>query len=221
MAMIEDGEPVVRWDRRFFESTRGRIVTLLRRNGRTVEDLAGALGLTDNGVRSHLAILERDGLVRQRGSVRRGGSKPAYVYELTPEAEALFSRAYKPVLRRLIDVLSEELRPEESETLLRKVGRRMAQGWVAPDGDVRRRMEAAAGAFDDLGGLAELWESDGGFVIRAYSCPLAAVVADHQVMCRMMEALLSELAGVEIRERCERGERPRCHFGAAPFEDAS
>src|SRR3712207_7955375 len=28
------------WDRRFFESTRGRIVTLLRRSGSTVEELA-------------------------------------------------------------------------------------------------------------------------------------------------------------------------------------
>jgi predicted ArsR family transcriptional regulator len=86
------------WDRRFFRSTRGRIVTLLRRSGRTVEGLARELGLTDNGVRAHLATLERDGVVRQRGSVRRGsgGDKPAYVYELTPEeacriAEALLT----------------------------------------------------------------------------------------------------------------------------------
>ncbi|MDF3017510.1 MAG: putative transcriptional regulator [Thermomicrobiales bacterium] len=60
------------WDEKFFESTRGRMVTLLRRSGRTVEELARALGLTDNGIRAHLAALERDGIVRQRGSVRRG-----------------------------------------------------------------------------------------------------------------------------------------------------
>ena len=67
---------------------------LLRRSGRTVEELARALDLTDNGVRAHLAVLERDGIARQRGSVRRGsgGGKPAYVYELTSEAEELFRR---------------------------------------------------------------------------------------------------------------------------------
>ena len=82
------------WDERFFESTRGRIVMLLRRSGRTVEELANSQGLTDNGVRAHLAVLERDGIVRQRGSVRRGsgGGKPAYLYELTPKAEELFRR---------------------------------------------------------------------------------------------------------------------------------
>ena len=42
------------WDRRFFRSTRGRIVTLLRRSGRTVEGLAGELGLTDNGDGAYL-----------------------------------------------------------------------------------------------------------------------------------------------------------------------
>jgi predicted ArsR family transcriptional regulator len=66
-------------DQKFFEGTRGKVVTLLRRGGRTVEGLARELGLTDNGVRAHLATLERDGIVRQRGSVRAvaaGASPP-------------------------------------------------------------------------------------------------------------------------------------------------
>ena len=88
------------WDEKFFESTRGRMITLLRRSRRTIAELARALGLTDNGVRAHLAILERDGVVRQRGWVRRGsgGGKPAYVYELTSEAEDIFPKAYALVL---------------------------------------------------------------------------------------------------------------------------
>ena len=71
-------------NQRFFTSTGGRIITLLRRASRTVDELAQALGLTDNAVRAHLATLERDGFVKQRG-VRRGSSKPAYVYDLAPE----------------------------------------------------------------------------------------------------------------------------------------
>ena len=117
------------WDQRFFQSTRGRIVTMLRRSKCTVEDLARALDLTDNGVRAHLAVLERDGIVRQRGSIRRtsGGGKPDYVYELTQEGEKLFPKAYEPTLGRLLDVLCERLGPEESEALLRSVGRRLAE----------------------------------------------------------------------------------------------
>ncbi len=208
-------------DEKFFESTRGRIVVLLRRSGRTVEDLARALDLTDNGVRAHLAILERDGIVRQRGSVRRssGGGKPAYVYELTQEAEDLFPKAYEPVLRRLLDVLSNQLEPEESEALLRSVGRRLAEEH-STRADCAR-LEAAVEVLDELGGLAELEERDGAVVIRGYSCPLAGVAPEHPEVCRMAETLIAELAGVPVHERCDRGERPRCCFEIASNGDTA
>lgn len=203
----------MRWDRRFFESRRGRIVTLLRRSGRTVEELARELDLTDNGVRAHLATLERDGLVRQRGFVRRsGGGKPAYLYELTPEAEELFPKAYEPVLEQLLSVLVEQLGTEESEALLRRVGRRMAEGQAVPTDGVRGRLEAGAAVFNELGGLAELEEREGVLVIRGYSCPLTAVAPDHPEVCRLAETLLTELVGAPIQEHCDRGTKPRCCF---------
>jgi predicted ArsR family transcriptional regulator len=208
------------WDQRFFESTRGQIVILLRRSSRTVEELAQALDLTDNGVRTHLTTLERDGIVQQRGSVRRsGGGKPAYVYELTPKAEDLFPKAYELMLRRLLDVLSERVGSEESEKLLRAVGQRLAEGQTVPEDGVRARLKAAVSVFNELGGLAELKERDGTFVIRGYSCPLATVVPGHPEVCRMGETLLTELAGVPIYEHCDRGERPRCCFEVALPED--
>ena len=209
------------WDEKFFESTRGQIVTLLRRSGRTVEDLARALGLTDNGIRAHLAVLERDGIVRQRGSVRRGsgGGKPAYMYELTLEAEDLFPKAYEPAFSRLLDVLAERLGPEESEALLRSVGRGLAEGRTVATHDTHARLEAATGVLNELGGLAELEERDGAYVIRGYSCPLAAVTPDHPEVCRMAEALVTEVAGVPVHERCDRSERPRCCFEVAPADE--
>ena len=210
----------ITWDRKFFDSTRGQAVTLLRRSGRTVEELARALGLTNNGVRAHLATLERDGVVRQRGSVRPGigGGKPAYVYELTPEAEDLFPKAYEPVLRHLLDVLSEGPEPKGSEALLRDVGRRIAEGRNVPDDGVRARLEEAVAVLNELGGLAELEEHEEGITIRGYGCPLAAVAPRHPEVCRMSETLISELAGVPVREHCDRGGRPRCCFEVAAPE---
>jgi predicted ArsR family transcriptional regulator len=203
-----------RLDRKFFESTRGRIVTLLRRSGHTVDELARELNLTNNGVRAHLATLERDGIVRQRGSVRRGsgGGKPAYVYELTPEAEDMFPKAYEPVLLRLLDVLSERLGVEKTEALMRAAGRRLAGGRTMPSDDAHARLEAAVNVLNELGGLAELEGRDGAFVIRGHSCPLAAATPGHPEVCRMTEALLAELTGVPVHEHCDRGERPRCCF---------
>jgi predicted ArsR family transcriptional regulator len=211
------------WDEKFFESTRGQIVTLLRRSNRIVEDLARALDLTDNGVRAHLAVLERDGIVRQRGSVRRssGGGKPAYVYELTQEGEDLFPKAYEPTLRRLLDVLSERLGPDESEALLMSVGRRLAEEHSTRADGAHARLETAVEVLNELGGLAELEERDGAVVIRGYSCPLAGVTLDHPEVCRMAEALVGEVAGVSVREHCDRGERPRCCFEVAAAGDTA
>jgi predicted ArsR family transcriptional regulator len=211
-----------RWDRKFFESTRGRVVTLMRRAGFTVDELARELDLTNNGVRAHLAVLERDGIVRQRGSVRRssGGGKPAYVYELTQEAEDLFPKAYEPTLRRLLDVLADQLGPEESEALLRSVGRRLAGEHSTRADGAHARLETAVEVLNELGGLAELEERDGAVVIRGYSCPLAGVTPDHPEVCRMAETLIAEVAGVSVHEQCDRGERPRCCFEIASSSDA-
>ena len=130
------------WNRRFFSSTRGRIITLLRRSSHTVDELAQALDLTHTAVRAHLAALERDGLVQQR-SERRGSGKPSSVYDLTPAAEDLFPKSYGQLLDQLLEVLPGRMTPEEVETLLREVGRRMAAQWKIPPGELRVRLEAS------------------------------------------------------------------------------
>ena len=199
-----------RLDERFFSTSRGRVVRLLQRASRTVEELAGALGLTDNAVRAHLATLERDGLVRQ-GELRRGAGKPSFTYELTPDAERLFPKPYGPVLRQLLDVLGERLPPDEVEGALREVGRRLGRAHRA-EGDPRRRAEAAVAVLNALGGLAELEEREGGFAISGWSCPLAAAVPGHAEVCRLAEAMLEEIVAAPVSECCERGEAPRCSF---------
>jgi predicted ArsR family transcriptional regulator len=198
-------------NQRFLASTRGQIITLLRRASRTVDELAGALGLTDNAIRAHLTALERDGIVQQRG-VRRGSGKPASVYDLAPEAEQLFPKAYDPVLQQLLEVLSERIPSDEVDTLLREVGRRIAGRWNVPTGELRVRLGAAVEIFNELGGLAELEACDGHSCIRSYSCPLAAVVPGHPEVCRISETLLTELVGVPIQEHCNYDRIPRCFF---------
>src|SRR5215472_10009288 len=198
---------------RFFTSTRGKIVTLLRRESQTVEELARALDLTDNAVRAHLMVLERDGLVRQRGS-RRGSSKPAYIYSLTPAAEELFPKAYAPVLRQLLETLNERLTAGEVEALMQATANRLAAQWSIPPGTVRARLERAVEILNELGGLAELEQHDGTYVIQGHSCPLAAVVPGHSEVCRLTASLVTDLVGLPVQEHCDRSEKGCCCFVA-------
>lgn len=198
------------WNQRFFASTRGQVVALLRQGYATVEELARALELTDNAVRSHLAALERDGLVTQSG-LRRGTGKPAYTYALTPDAERLFPKAYGAVLNLMLDVLGERLAPETIDGALREVGRRLAAARPAPNGDLQTRVENAVALLGEIGGLASVEKIDGGCVIMGRSCPLAAAVEGHPEACLLAEALLAEVIGAPVRQTCD-PDIPRCRF---------
>ncbi len=199
------------WNQRFFTSTRGQIITLIRRSSRTVDELAQALDLTDNAIRAHLATLERDGFVKQHG-VRRGSGKPSYVYDLTSEAEYLFPKSYGQVLYQLLEVLNERMTSEELEDLLRTVGRRIAAKWKIPPGDLSVRLEAAVEVLNELGGMAELEIREGSYFIRGYSCPLSAAVPGHPEVCRLAETLLTEMVDVPVKEQCERNGKVTCYF---------
>ena len=96
-------------------------------------------------MRAHLVTLERDGLVRQAG-LRRGTSKPASTYALTPAAERLFPKAYRTLLRLLLDVLIERLPLSAVDDAVREVGHRVAAGQTVLMGELRDRVDQALAA---------------------------------------------------------------------------
>jgi predicted ArsR family transcriptional regulator len=204
---------VTKWNKRFLVSTRGRIIGLLRSSSRTVNDLAEALQLTDNAVRSHLSTLERDGLVQQSG-VRPGLRKPHAVYALTAEAEQLFPKAYAPLLNQVFDVLGESLPPDVLEAVLYEVGRRIASPYLpAAQGKERaERLELVQKVFSELGGLAAIERQDDRLFVSGDSCPLAAVSAVHPEVCRLVETLVAEIVGTPARVCCKYETTPQCCF---------
>jgi predicted ArsR family transcriptional regulator len=199
-------------DQRFFDSTRGRVVTLLRSGTSTVEELAERLELTDNAVRAHLITLERDGLVQQSG-VRRGARKPHFTYALTPEAEKLFPKAYDALLNQLIAVLKGRLDGHELEAVLREAGRGIAAS--APSGqpdDLGSRVQTALKVLTAIGGAAEVEQLEDKFIIYSNGCPLSAAVSVHPEVCQLAETLVSEIVKAPVQECCDRAGTPRCRF---------
>lgn len=199
-------------DERFFESTRGQIVTILRSSPCTVDELAEKLNLTDNAVRAHLATLERDGLVRQSG-LRRGPRKPHFTYILTDEADKLFPKAYDALLNQLIAVLKNRLSPPEIEAVLREVGRAVAADASGKSNDnFETRVQNALKVLEAIGGSAEVEKHGDKIVIRGNGCPLAAAVTVHPEVCHLAETLVSEVVKAPVTERCDREGRPSCRF---------
>lgn len=209
------------WKRSREASSRERIIALLRRQPRGVDELARVLGVTGNAVRAQLTALERDGLVRAAGVRRSGGAgKPATVYALAPEAEAELSHAYAPLLEALLRELGDRMRPADLEAALRGAGRRLAPG-IARASSYDDRVRAALDFLGQLGGDADLLPRGDGFELQAHGCPLARAVVARPESCRVLEAVLSEMTGTPVREHCEKGEHPSCRFSiAAPKASA-
>jgi DeoR family transcriptional regulator, suf operon transcriptional repressor len=196
------------------DSSRGRIVTVLRTGGLTADDIARTLGLTRSAVRIQITAMERDGVVRKVGK-RPGTTRPSYVFELTPEVEQLLSKAYIPLLTGLVDVFAEALPGDQIEALLRKIGIGLAQqvtrGKRVSGGLESRAAAASAMMNEHLGAMTRV-ESNGAIVIRGAGCPLAALTGKHKGVCLAMESLVTAIVGVPVKECCDRDDRPRCCF---------
>ena len=200
------------WERHFGGSTRGRVVALLRRGPHTIEELAEALGLTDNAVRAQISTLERDGVVVATGTRRDGGvGKPATLYATAPASDTLFSTAYAPTLAALIAELGQRLTVSELRSILRNTGRRLAPADTART--FKARVDNAARLLADLGADADLVTTKEGYEIQSHGCPLAQAVNAHPQTCRIVEQLLSEVTDAKVHEHCDRtSDRPKCAF---------
>jgi predicted ArsR family transcriptional regulator len=199
-------------DTRFFESTRGRVVLLLRNGSRSVNDLATDLGLTDNAVRANLLALERDRLVESGGTIKTF-RKPYTVYRLTEEARHLFPKSYDSLFNRLLDAVKHRFSPVSITGLMHEVGKKVGSGkLLPPDAGLEERLEQTLNALEDLGGSAVIEREGSKIQIRSDSCPFADAVAEHPEVCRMAEAMVEEIVGLPVEEICDRKHMPKCCF---------
>ncbi|MDB4900640.1 MAG: regulatory protein ArsR [Gemmatimonadetes bacterium] len=200
------------WQRQFGKTTRGRVVALLRRGDRTVEELARDLRLTDNAVRAQLALLEREGVVRSVG-IRRDGmvGKPAMLFGVAPGAAVLFSSAYAPLLSSVLAELGQRMSSRQLGTVLRAAGRRLAPA-LPPGATFDERARAGAAFLASMGADADLVQTSDGYEIRGHGCLLSEAVRSCPATCDAVEELLSEVTGTPVRERCDRATQPRCRF---------
>ena len=199
------------WLDRILGGTRARLLRLVRGRAASINDLAADVGITDNAVRSHVAAMERDGLVRAR-SQRATGGKPARLYELTPEAEELFPKAYPLVLTELLASIRDQQGEAGLQAKLDEVGRRLGASVTEPSSDTETRVRAAAAMLESIGGSVGIERTEEGWLLRSAGCPLSRAVVRDPHLCRLVESAVAEVTRCESREVCDRTGLPRCAF---------
>lgn len=191
----------MRVERKEQGSTRHHILTLLRRHGQmTALDLSEALTIGAVGVRQHLALLERDSLVRVVG-LRRSVGRPSHLYSLTEQAEAHFPKQYDQlaldVLRFVVehggeDAVMQALRMRR-ENLMRQ---------ISPYIEGRPRHEQVVELslrLNSLGYMSEYEQlDDGTFVLMQHNCPVDCVARLYPQLCAQEIALYEDLLGAQV-----------------------
>jgi predicted ArsR family transcriptional regulator len=200
------------WLERLTGETQTKLLALLRRSHQTITGLAKAVGLTDNAVRTHIAVLRRDGIVEDVGTQRETGGKPARMYGLTSDGEELFPKAYAVVLGGLVEEITRKDGRDHAIALLRAVGERVASEVAAPS-DTKGRVVVAAAALRRLGADIDVQRIEGGgWRLQGYGCPLSGVTPNHPEVCALAQALIEQITGRPVTECCDRSAHPRCAF---------
>lgn len=201
------------WEHQIGGPTRGKLIALIRRGVRTVDELAIELGVTDNAVRVQLQTLQKAGVVNAAGTRHgTGAGKPATLYEITPAAEPALSSAYPPVLTALLAALADKLPPVELDEILRDAGRRLASADPATRRSLESRVSAAADVLTALGAEIDVERTPDGFQLLGHACPLASAVRAEPRACLVVQELVSALVGSPVRECCDRSNGARCRF---------
>lgn len=191
----------------------------MQRHGRaTVKELGALLGLTSTGIRQHLTVLERDGLVEAREERGRVG-RPTLVYSLTPQADALFPKRYDD----LAGLILEEVRAEEGNERLHHLLGRVAQRLAEPYSDrvqgkdLSERVRETARIMEEQGCLVDLSENDGAFFIDEYTCPFPKIAENDRAVCALHVEFVRNLSGGDTRltRSLLRGERS-CTYRIRP-----
>jgi predicted ArsR family transcriptional regulator len=182
-------------------STRQSILQLLRRHGQmTALELSDALCIGAVGVRQHLALLERDGLVDVCG-LRRSVGRPSHLYALTAEAEERFPKRYDRIALDLIGYVAEAGGDLAVEAVFARRREDMARQ-LAPRIAGRPRAEqvaALAGILAEQGYMCEYEQlADGSFLLTEYNCPVDCIARQHPQLCTQELRLYEDLIGAPI-----------------------
>jgi predicted ArsR family transcriptional regulator len=187
---------------------RRAILLHLRRGGPSAPDaIATAIGASRSGVAQQLRALDEAGLVT-RTSVRHGVGRPRHLYDITPDAQALFPSDYDGLatglLAAILEVGGESLVEEVFEARRRQAESRLRGRLEAlpEDAPLEDRVRELARLQDELGYLSEAQVDEAGIRLVEHNCAVLEVALDQPAACRAELDLFRRLLGADVtRER--------------------
>lgn len=185
-------------------STRRQILRFLRTEGaQTAQQLADKLTITSMGVRRHLTLLERDGLIQMQ-SQRRATGRPTFLYSLTDLGLETFPKSYDLLATQLLDAV----RVTQGDTQISKIfaGRmdhlyeQYAPRMVGKN--LGERVQELAAIQAEAGYMARWEQVKGGYLLKEQNCAIYRVACRFQDACQFEIELFRRLLDADL-ERVE------------------
>jgi DeoR family suf operon transcriptional repressor len=165
--------------------TRRRILEHIKKSGEArAEEIAEHLGISVQGTRQHLTVLERDGLIEHRQK-RNGLGRPKYLFGLTGTGDALFPRNYADLTNELLEYVEDEDPALLARLFDRRAQRRLAAAQRRMVGlPFAERVRILAEILDEDGYLADFEaRPDGTFLITEHNCAVLTVALRYGHAC--------------------------------------
>jgi predicted ArsR family transcriptional regulator len=181
-------------------STREQILVLLRRHGRlSAPRLADLLSINSVGVRRHLGLLERDGLVESTIQKPTRG-RPAAIYRLTDAGLERFPRHYDEVAREALAFLKDHDAAALAQFLAWRNERLAASYAGRVDGaTLAERTDALAEVLSEQGFMAEVESAPGGGLrLCQHNCTVEHLAAELPDLCTSEAELFARLLGTQV-----------------------
>ncbi len=190
------------------EDTRAEILNFLKRRDSPVDELSSKLGVSSTATRQHLAILERDSLIK-RIAIKEKMGRPKIFYSLTERAEKFFPKAYSDFFKWIIRDIIEREGSERVREMMARLGTEQASYYkerLRGDGDVASVVEL----LNELGSFAEMEREDGQIIIKEYNCLIYELAREFGgIMCEFDQNFIGSLlnSSVELKSCIARGDR--------------
>lgn len=190
--------------------TRARVLDLLRAAPQTIADLAGSLELSEEAVRRHLRVLERDQLICSRLQHQGGRGRPSAQYRLTDRGQRLYPDRTPELANELWEYLEGQHGRPAVLGFMRwrqqRQGEKYGRELEGAPADLRERATKLAELLSDDGFLADtdvVTAPDGRHVLQLTQshCAVRDVAAEHPEICAFEAALFRDLLDAKVSRR--------------------
>ena len=192
------------------------------KEGHPIREIAQAFNLSRTSTRNYLILLEKMGLIIRTEQKQKTG-RPIMLYTLHENAIEVFPKIYNDFALNLLKAFKKKYGNGETDLLLKQVGRKMANQILdVTKGELEhtppflksnQKLKKIFNYFEKNGSFPEMTEEDTFYVLKNYNCLMYRIAKPEPLVCKVGEALISELAESKVvKEKCIREGDPYCSF---------